>query len=91
MNPKELLSQIAQNLEKIARERDELRDVSAKQKEEIILLKAEISELKGQVKKASESAPVIENLNSSSNSGEIKKRIDGLVEEIDECLALLNN
>ena len=91
MNSKELLSQIAQNLEKIARERDEFKDISAKQKEEIIQLKAEISELKDQVRISEEKDVVTEKISSSSDNGEIKKRIDGLVEEIDECLALLNN
>jgi len=91
MNSKELLTQIAQNLEKIARERDEFKDVSAAQKEEIIILKAEISSLKDQIKESLETEVVANNITNSPNNGEIKKRIDGLVEEIDECLALLNN
>jgi len=91
MNSKELLTQIAQNLEKIARERDEFKDVSAAQKEEIIILKAEISSLKDQIKESLETKVVANNITNSPNNGEIKKRIDGLVEEIDECLALLNN
>lgn len=91
MNSKEILSQIAQNLEKIARERDEFKEASANQKEEIINLKAEISALKNDLKLAQESKPALEKVNVPSDNEGIKKRIDGLVEEIDECLALLND
>ncbi len=91
MNSKELLSQITQNLEKIARERDSLRERSTAKDEEIMILKAEINTLKGQVESSLGNASAMDNLNDTSNNEVLKKRIDGLVEEIDECLALLNN
>ena len=91
MNPKELLSQIAQNLEKIARERDELKENSISQKKEIQELKETIKRLNSDAAAVNEKFIAANNLNTSSDNGDIKKRIDGLVEEIDECLALLND
>lgn len=91
MESKELLAKIAENLEKIASDRDKYLEESRVQKEQINQLKLDISKLEAQLKNSLEVQKAPEQNVKSSTDEDIKKRIDGLVEEIDECLALLNN
>jgi len=79
MNPKELLSQIAQNLEKIARERDEFKETSEGQKEEILQLKSEISELKSDLKAVKENALAENKIDSPSTNEGIKIWVNLLI------------
>ena len=92
MNSKDLLSEISQNLEKIANERDSLRQLLEQKDRTIDLLQTQVDELSNGL----DSSGISESNNLQStqynhSNEELKLKIDGLVEEIDECLALLNN
>ncbi len=92
MNSKEIISKIGENLEKIASQRDQFQETIAKQNEEITELRSQITSLQEQLSQLPKEAnnQLISTQNTSSNE-EVKLKIDGLIEEIDECLTLLNN
>lgn len=92
MNPKELLIKLEKNLDSLGSEKVAL-------KEKCILQELELEELKEKViSMENEKSLFLTNKKNESNSiisPKIKKgvklKIEGLIEEIDECLTLLNN
>ncbi|HCY46255.1 MAG TPA: hypothetical protein DHU89_06190 [Flavobacteriales bacterium] len=92
MNPKELLIKLEKNLDSLGSEKVAL-------KEKCILQELELEELKEKVTSMeNEKSLILTNKKNESNSiisPKIKKgvklKIEGLIEEIDECLTLLNN
>ncbi|MFK7757198.1 MAG: hypothetical protein AB8B53_09735 [Flavobacteriales bacterium] len=92
MNSQEILSKIGENLDQLAAQRDHFKETVSKQNEEIQKLKAKVENLEHQLNQLPKEAnnQLISTQNTSSNEG-VKLKIDGLIEEIDECLTLLNN
>lgn len=92
MNSQEILSKIGENLDQLAAQRDHFKETVSKQNEEIHKLKAKVENLEHQLNQLPKEAnnQLISTQNTSSNEG-VKLKIDGLIEEIDECLTLLNN
>ncbi len=93
MNPKELLTKVGENLESIAKQRDSYRETCEEKNIEIEKLKVTISDLEERLAHQLEEQPKNQSNSTytSENNDEVKLKIDGLIEEIDECLALLNN
>ena len=92
MNSNEILSKIGRNLEKIASQRDQFKDTISRQHKEIEGLREEIQSLELQLKQLPERANnQLQSTIDTSKNEEVKLKIDGLIEEIDECLTLLNN
>ena len=92
MNPIELLVKLEKNLDSLGAEKAAL-------KEKFILQEIEIEELKEKITSMenARSLLLIDKKNQSNsiitpkkNEG-VKLKIEGLIEEIDECLTLLNN
>lgn len=92
MNSQDILSKIGENLEKIASQRDQFKEKISKQNEELEALRSKVEDLEYQLNQQPTEVnnQLISTQDTSSNE-EVKLKIDGLIEEIDECLTLLNN
>lgn len=92
MNPEELLKKLESNLESIAAQRDSLRQLCEEKDKKIAELNVKILGLEGQLSTNLEDQKEHSiSTQRSIDNGRVKLKIDGLIEEIDECLALLNN
>lgn len=92
MTPKELVHKLEKNIESIANQRDSYKNLCDDKDAEISKLKTTISNLEEQLFTALEgSNNQSSSINPSEESEDVKLKIDGLIGEIDECIALLNN
>ncbi len=92
MNPKELLIKLEKNLDSLGAEKVALKDKCVLQEIELEELKKKVTSLENEktsllTDKTDESNSII---SPEKNKG-VKLKIEGLIEEIDECLTLLNN
>jgi predicted nuclease with TOPRIM domain len=92
MNPKELLIKLEKNLDSLGTEKVALRDKCVLQEIELEELKKKVTSMENEkslllTDKTDESNSII---SPEKNKG-VKLKIEGLIEEIDECLTLLNN
>jgi len=91
MNPNEALQKIKDNFKRVISERNELRVSLERKNNEIAELEVQIQILNEEKGSLSTDKNQSVTNTMSSNNEEMNQKIDGLIDEIDECLALLNS